>query len=125
MRSWTVHLAPADVKAPILIREGFSFWAFLFGPFWLFRHRAWIAGGVVLLVLISVNFLDDPWGIALALAFHLLLGFHGGDLRRWTLRRRGWKLAHVVQARDSDSAMVRLLQAEPGLVPLYAAELTG
>ena len=126
MRSWTVHLPPGpigDAKAPILIREGFSFWAFLFGPFWLFRHRAWIAGGVVLLVLIGVNLLANPWAAALALGFQLLLGFHGGDLRRWTLRRRGWTLAHIVQARDSDSALVRLLQAEPGLVPLYAAEL--
>ena len=125
MRSWTVHLPPASARpaSPALIREGFSVWAFLFGPFWLFRHRAWMAGILVLLGLIGVNLLPGAWGIGLALAFHLLLGFHGQDLRRWTLARRGWRLAHVVQARDPDSALVRLLQAEPELLPLYAVEL--
>jgi hypothetical protein len=106
----------------MLIREGFSFWAFLFGPFWLFWHRACLAGLGVLAGLVAVNFLPDPYGIALALAAHLLLGFQGQDLRRWTLSRRGWSLAHVVLAESADGALARLLQAEPRLLPLYAAE---
>jgi Protein of unknown function (DUF2628) len=132
MRSWTVHLPPGAGRGsvpttglgrpPLLIREGFSFWAFLFGPFWLFAHRAWLAGLVVLVGLVGVNLLPDPYGIALALAAHLLLGFQGQDLRRWTLARRGWSLAHVVQAHSAEGALARLLQAEPRLLPLYAAE---
>ena len=113
----------AGRAAPVLIAEGFSFWAFLFGPFWLMAHRAWLAGVVVLLGLIGVNLLPDPYGLAMALGAHLLLGFQGRDLRRWTLARRGWTLAHVVQARDAEGALARLLQAEPRLLPLYAAEL--
>jgi hypothetical protein len=133
MRSWTVHLPPGAGrgsvpatglgKAPVLIPEGFSFWAFIFGPFWLFWHRAWLAGFAVLLGLVGVNLLPDPYGIALALAAHLLLGFQGRDLRRWTLGRRGWSLAHVVQGHDAEGALARLLQAEPRLLPLYAAEV--
>lgn len=132
MRSWTVHLPPGAGrgsvpptglgKPPVLIPEGFSFWAFLFGPFWLFAHRAWLVGFAVLAGLIVINLLPDPYGIALALAAHLLLGFQGQDLRRWTLARRGWSLAHVVQGRDADGALARLLQAEPRLLPLYACE---
>lgn len=133
MRSWTVHLPPgaaggsvpatATGRPPVLIPEGFSIWAFIFGPFWLFAHRAWLLGVLVLLGLILINFLPDPYGIASALAAHLLLGFQGQDLRRWTLRRRGWRLAHVVQGRDAEGALVRLLQAEPRLLPLYAGEV--
>ena len=133
MRSWTVHLPPGAGcgsvpatglgKPPLLIPEGFSFWAFLFGPFWLFVHRAWLVGFVVLIGLVVLNMLPDPYGIALALAAHLLLGFQGQDLRRWTLARRGWSLAHVVQGRDAEGALARLLQAEPRLLPLYAAEV--
>jgi hypothetical protein len=132
MRSWTVHLPPGAARAsvpatgrhpaPVLIPEGFSFWAFLFGPFWLMAHRAWLAGVAVLLGLVGVNLLPDPYGVALALAAHLLLGFQGRDLWRWTLTRRGWSLAHVVQGRDAEGALARLLQAEPRLLPLYAAE---
>ena len=139
MRSWTVHLPPGHVaswaargsvpatgpgKAPLLIPEGFSPWAFLFGPFWLFAHRVWWVGLVVLLGLVGLNLLPDPYGIALALAAHLLLGFQGQDLSRWALARRGWTLAHLVQGRDAEGALVRLLQAEPRLLPLYAGEVT-
>ena len=132
MRSWTVHLPPGAGRGsvpmtglgrpPVLIREGFSLWAFLFGPFWLFAHRAWLAGILVLAGLVALNLLPHPYGIALALAAHLLLGFHGQDLRRWTLARRGWTLAHIVQAGSAEGALARLLQAEPRLLPLYAAE---
>lgn len=135
MRSWTVHLppgaAPASVPStgpalrhpPRLIPEGFSFWAFLFGPFWLLRHGAVLAAVAVLAALLALAFIPDPWGMAGGISLHLLLGLHGHDLRRWTLARRGWKLAHVVQARDADGALVRLIQAEPRLFALYAAEL--
>jgi len=135
MRSWTVHLPPGAARAsvpatgaavrhaPRLIPEGFSFWAFLFGPFWLLRHRAILAGLAVLAVLIALSFVPEPYGVAGGVSLHLLLGLHGHDLRRWTLVRRGWTLAHVVQARDADGALVRLIQAEPRLFALYASEL--
>ncbi|UPY37157.1 DUF2628 domain-containing protein [Sediminicoccus sp. KRV36] len=133
MRSWTVHLPPGtargsvpaagQIQAPILIPEGFSLWAVIFGPFWLFWHRAWLAGLVVLLGLVALNLLPGPYGTALALAAHLLLGFQAQDLRRWTLARGGWTLAHLVQGRDAEGALARLLQAEPRLLPLYAGEV--
>jgi len=132
MRSWTVHLPPGTARAsvpvtvatsaPVLIREGFSFWAFLLGPLWLFANRCWLAGLGVLLALGLFAILPDPYGFALSLALELLLGFHGQDLRRWTLGRRGWVLAHVVLGFDAEGALARLLQAEPRLLALYAAE---
>ena len=81
------------------------------------------AGVAVLLGLILVNMLPDPYGIALALSAHLLLGFQAQDLRRWTLSRAGWSVAHVVQGESAEGALARLLQAEPRLLPLYAREL--
>ena len=105
MHSWTVHLPPGPARAPVLIPEGFSLWACLFGPLWLFAKGAWLAGVVVLAVLVGVEFLPMPWGMAVALAIHLLLGWHGNDLRRWTLARRGWSFAHLVLGADADSAL--------------------
>ena len=132
MQSWTVHLPPGAGRAsvpvtkigpaPVLIREGFSFWAFLFGPIWLLAHRCWLAGLAVLLALGLFALLPDPYGFACSLTLELLLGFHGQDLRRWTLARRGWRLAHIVLGQDAEGALVRLLQAEPRLLPLYASE---
>lgn len=133
MRSWTVHLSPGTARAsvpvigatapPVLIREGFSLWAFLFGPLWLFANRCWLAGLAVMLALVALAFVPAPYGFALSLTLELLLGFHGQDLRRWTLTRRGWTLAHVVLGQDAEGALARLLQNEPRLLPLYASEL--
>ena len=133
MRSWTVHLPPGTARAsvpvtgtravPVLIREGFSLWAFLLGPLWLFANRCWLAGFGVLLALGLFALLPGPYGFALSLTLELLIGFHGQDLRRWTLARRGWTLAHIVLGQDAEGALARLLQSEPRLLPLYASEL--
>jgi hypothetical protein len=131
MRSYTVHLppgapetagsvpatAPVAAKPPVLIREGFCWSAFLFGPFWLLFHRCWLAGIAALAVVLAGGFLLGP---AWTFGAHLLLGFHGRDLWRWTLARRGWRLSHVVMGADEDAAMARLLVSQRQLLPLFA-----
>lgn len=130
MRAWTLHLPPGATAGsvpstarpaahPALIAEGFAWGAFLFGPFWLWWHRCWLAGALALAGLVALNLLPGLAGAALPLAAHLLLGLHGRDLRRWTLERRGWRLAHVVLGPDQDSAMARLLREEPRLAGLW------
>jgi hypothetical protein len=50
----------------------------------------------------------------------VLQGLFGNDLWRWSLERRGYTLAHVVAAADSDSALLRLLQRRPDLAEALA-----
>ena len=52
MKIYTAHTR--DDTAPVLVREGFSWGAFAFGPFWLLAQRAWIAGLLVLCADIAV-----------------------------------------------------------------------
>lgn len=131
MRIWTVHLPPgaapasvpttaAPAAAPVLVREGFSSLALLFGPLWLFAHRCWLAGVAAALALALAAALPPPWDAGLAIGVQLLLGLHGQDLRRWTLARRGWRLAHVVAGADEEAALLRLLAADPRLLPLFS-----
>ncbi len=111
MKTWTAHTAQG--RPPALIPEGFSFWAFIFGPFWLAAHGAWIFAGLVLAINIAVALLAPP-GVLLICS--IAIGVFGQDLRRVALEWRGFSLAHVIAASSADGALGRLLQARPDLV---------
>ena len=118
MRTWTVHLKP-DAQ-PVLVREGWSWGAFLFGPFWLLFQRAWLPGGAVLaLTLILAAAARQPTQALQSLALGVLLGLLGRDLVRWSLQRRGYRLAHVLAARDEEGALGRLLAVRTDLAARY------
>ena len=114
MNFWTAHIRAG--AAPILVREGFSWGALIFGPLWLAAHRAWIAAALSLAAFILIVFLATD-GIAAALLTTLvvLLGLSGHDLRRWSLDLRGYLLAQVVVARDELGALEQLLERRPDL----------
>ncbi len=121
MKVWTAHLHPA--RPPVLLPEAWSWGAALFGPFWLLAHRAWVAGAITLAVVIVLNLLvPSSLRPALVLGFFLLLGLFGQDLLRWSLARRGYALAHIVAAPDTDAALLRLLDARTDLQAGLAAE---
>src|SRR3954469_10512805 len=99
MRVWTVHTASAAIpaRAPVLVREGFSWGAFLFTPLWLLLHRLWLAALLwVAAVAALLVLLPAPAGPVALLAGQFLLGCHAPELRRWGLRRRGYDGVHVV-----------------------------
>ncbi len=63
MPVYTVH-APVAADASIVatdrfafVRDGFHFWALVFGPLWLLSHRLWLAliGWIVVLAAIDVG----------------------------------------------------------------------
>ena len=122
MRIYTAHLRMD--RAPVLLREGWTWWGALFGPFWLLAQRAWLAGGVVLAFDVLVGLLaPDRVQTVVSLATAVLVGLLGRDMVRWTLERRGYVLSHVLAARDEEGALGRLLTARPDLVPSYAERL--
>jgi len=118
MRIYTAHLAPG--RAPRLVREGFSLGAFLFGPLWLFAHRAWLAGIIALALLIGISVVAGAIGgsatpAILLLGYAALLGLNGRDLWRWSLARQGYEESHVLAGRDGDAAFARLIARDPTL----------
>jgi hypothetical protein len=114
VRFWTGHTRPGT--PPILVREGFAWGALLFGPLWLAAHRAWIPAALVLAAGILILALaPGATATALMLALALWLGLSGQDLRRWSMRQRGFTLFEIVAARDEADAFARLLERRPGL----------
>lgn len=117
MKSYTAHLM--DDRAPILVPEGWSWGAALFGPAWLLFHRAWIPAGIYGAAILLVQWLPPAWGSAIGLGLVVLAGLMGRDALRWSLEQRGYTLDHVVAARDEEGALARLLHARTDLHDAY------
>jgi hypothetical protein len=129
MKLYTVHAEPPreatgpegwpepKARAPVLVREGFAFWAFLFGPLWFAWHRLWWeALGLLVLSLGIGLLLPDPVDGIAGLALQVLVGMEARDRLRARLARRGLPQLGVVAAPDLDLAWFRLTQQRPDLV---------
>jgi hypothetical protein len=124
MSIYTVYEPPlkAHESAPnperfVFVRDGFSFWAFLLAPWWMLRHRLWLAltGYIILAIALSValRFAGASTTVTLIAGalFSLLVGFEAATLRRFKLSRRGWKNVGIVVGDDLESAERRFFDA--------------
>jgi hypothetical protein len=118
MPVFTVHAPRADDDEPQraaperfrFVSDGFYFWAFVFGPFWLLYRRLWLAlvGYVLFTVAMAYTLTALQAGagtrLFVMLLIALLLGLEAASLRRWTLARRGWQPVGVTIGDDQDTA---------------------
>src|ERR1700721_927249 len=124
MSSYTGHEPPlqAGAAAPeperyIFVRDGFSFWAFLFGPLWMLCHRMWLVFGFFGVVsfwsegLVAGGGPSDAVLVAIGLLISLWVGLEAATLRRFTLRRRGWRDVGVISGEDREAAECRFFEA--------------
>ncbi len=116
MNTYTLHLpvgaAPGDPSAldrAKLVRDGFSWGAFLFTFLWFFWHRLWLAGFAVLIAVVGFAIALQAArvsGLSALLAEVLLaflIGLEANSLRRWTWRRKK-PAVDVVTAADREEA---------------------
>lgn len=122
MPVYTVHapvtsstdMAAADRFA--FVRDGFHFWAAVFGVLWLAWHRLWLSllGWIVLMAAIDFGLLRLGVGggtILLAdILLALLLGFEAATLRRWSLSRGKWRQLDIVVADNQEAAERRFFE---------------
>ena len=115
MRIFTTHLRKDAV--PVLIREGFSVGAALFGWLWLLWHRAWIPAALVFAAqMVMVRIATPSSAGAICLGVIMLQGLFGRDMVRWAMDRRGYVDGPVVAAIDQDAALARLLTERSDLL---------
>ena len=109
MRTYTIHEEPEPLsdrveraERLVFVKDGFSWAAALFAPFWFLLYRLWWP--LVAYIAISAAFqiaqrtvsLDARWLGLAGVALGLLIGFEADTLRRWGLERRGWRMIGTV-----------------------------
>jgi hypothetical protein len=126
MAVYTVHQPPAhhadplpDAERIVFVRDGFSFWAFLVAPIWMLWHRMWL---VLLGYVVVVGAVDTALAVigasrtamsVIGLFIALLIGLEASTLRRFSLRRRGFRNVGVVSGADREDAERRFFETWP------------
>ncbi len=119
MRVWTVlGRPPSDRKGPkaVLVRDGFSWWAFLVPtPWFLFKGLVVVAVlhlAAVALLGAALPTAAMPFALA---GLQLFIGFEARNLQCWWLGLRGFRPEAVLVARNEDAAFLNLAAFRPDL----------
>ena len=127
MRVFTIHLRPSALspdRDAVLIKEGFCWPAFFFGPFWALWHRMWFAAAGLLSVLIALGIAEsilrlDPMTYSVVMfGVSTIIGFCANDWRREALTARGWNMGGLSAAADRDLAFRRFVDLHPDAMDL-------
>jgi len=98
-----------------IVREGFSWPAFLFTFLWAAFNRMWLLAIIIFIILGMLGLageflLKDPLlDAVLSLLITAAFGAVAADLRRWWLDRQGFREVTLIAARNADEALRRFL----------------
>jgi hypothetical protein len=133
MPVFTVHV-PRDAVDTVsraertaFVRDSFSLAAFLFGPLYLMRHRAWLAAAAWIIVVAAGALLCHLLHLPGAASFGLLLlamlftGLEASSIRRFSLYRRGLEVEAVVGGRTLEDGERAFFAGEAGRAPMPVA----
>ena len=124
MAVYTVHQPPLkkyeaapDPERFAFVRDGFSFWAFLFGPLWMLRHRMWLVlvGYIVIVVahacrLALCRRVDRRFGLRVVHAG--AAGRHGGgNAAAFHARPSQWRNVGMIVGDDRETAERRFFNS--------------
>ena len=118
MRVFTIHLrqtALSPDRDAVLVKEGFSWPAFVFTFVWALWVRMWWPAIVLFTVIVlagwgirQLGMGEEVEGIA-SLLVALAIGLVGNDLRRWWLDRQGYAEVAMVSGKNAEDATRRFL----------------
>ena len=89
----------------VILRDGFSFFAYLFPPVWFLLHRLWFEALFSALLLGLAALVAETGQLGFAgplpgLALCLFCGLESGNLRLHHFERKGFRLAAALEARN-------------------------
>lgn len=101
------------LESTIVVKDGFSFIAFLLSIFWALYHRVWGLAALCFFVMAIIGLVEQQGLLTremadiLTLAFSVWVGFEANDWRAASLENKGYVLLDVVSARNEYEAQKR------------------
>ncbi len=132
MRIYSVHIkrTGSDIgrdpdRGLVLVKEGFSWPAFLLSGLWALWHRMWLWASVMIAANVALNLMfyvlggDSVTQGALSFGVAVIIGMVGNDLRRRSLSFKDYREFGVVAAEDLPSAECRFFDKNPHWVSAF------
>ena len=113
---FTVHEkteAPEPADRVLLVREGFSYAAFVFSVFWLLANRLWGPAFGYVIAMVALHIGGQEFGVSpvsvvvLQLLLQVLVAANAYDLKRMQLAHQGYREAGVLVAESAIAAEQR------------------
>jgi len=122
--AFTVHEPPYPpasrlerAEELLFVKDGFSWFAALLAPIWMLVNRLWLALLIYLLVVgaiaggLTALGVAPIWITLVDIAINLMVGLEADSIRRWTLRRRGWRQIGAVSGRNTSECERRFFDS--------------
>ena len=119
MRIYSVHIRRHGLdpdRDVALVKEGFSWPAFLFNIFWALWHRHWLAVATMFAIPLAIATFTNFVGLApagltvLILGWLVIVGMTANDVRRCYLDRGGFVEDGIAAGESTDDALYSYLQ---------------
>lgn len=117
MNSYTAYqyTRSGKIEDVVLIKEGFNFSAFLFGPVWLLYNKLWGVLGIYIIFYLGViqllekNLIDFTQSFLLSITLHFYLGYIANDHLQKRLKLLRYELIQIIIGKNEDEALLRLV----------------
>ena len=113
-----------QVAKLVLVKDGYSLAATIFGPLWALVLGLWETAIIIFVFYTLMGFLIseliDGTNAAMAaqVGVAILIGIVANELRRWNLDRRGFEERDTVLGSDAADAERRFFEANPDVLSM-------
>lgn len=120
MHIYTAHVNPDEphpYEQPQFVREGFNWYAFLFGALWAIYHRLWLLLALIVAMEFALAALVRAYDLSvltlaiMQLGLRVWVAFEAGDFLRAKLKKQGFITSDVVTGETRLAAEQRFFSA--------------
>jgi len=109
MNIYSIYQNPQEQDInPIIIKQGFSLWAFIFNFAWATYNRMWVFAilglfGQLIIISNSSNIVASAANVAMLFVFGVL----ATEMEEYYANKKGFKLSDVILAKDPEEAELK------------------